>query len=331
MFFQYLKFVRNPSHMELQEAVNQGRRCTWEKLSAIKANCAIELALYESVALLNDMRLKRSLERAGSSHGHASTVKFRASRRIPSWNCIARENSSGSLDEESLNDTNTLNHKGVSHVSGPLSRGDCNEISLHDASDTESESIELNSWTRSGGPLMRTASANKFINFMQNLDIYSDFISLQRDDEVDGLAAHSNSFGTRSEKRDSCYKNSRVSTDRSSVNSDSDSCKSVSRLPMASTRILVAEGDLLQPERIHDDIVLNILRRNDLSFPHRNSGSEQQQNSSTEVDVEVMQIENGDASSTSDYGDNNGFDLNCISTASDHHVGDSSGDHEVDI
>lgn len=191
--------------MDLQEAVNQGRRCTWEKLSAIKANCAIELALDESVALLNDTKLKRSLERAGSSHGHASTVKFRASRRIPSWNCIARENSSGSLDEESLDD---------SEVSCPLSRGDCNEISIHDASDSEAESIELNSWTRCGGPLMRTASANQFINFMQNFDIYSDFISLQRDDEVDGSAAHSNSIGTRLEKRDSCYKNSRVSTDQ---------------------------------------------------------------------------------------------------------------------
>lgn len=184
--------------MELQEAVNQGRRCTWEKLSAIKANCAIELALDESVVLLNDMRLKRSLERASSSHGHANTVKFRASTRIPSWNCIARENSSGSLDKESLNDTNTLS---------------LNEISIHDASDSESESIELNSWTRSGGPLMRTASANKFINFMQNLDIYPDFVSLQRDDEVDGSDAHSNSIGTRSERRDCCYKNSRVSTD----------------------------------------------------------------------------------------------------------------------
>lgn len=100
---------------------------------------------------------------------------------------------------------------------------------------------------------------------------------------------------------------------------------------MASTRILVAEGDLLQPEMIHDGIVLSIVRRNDLSIPHRNSDSEQQKNSSTEVDVEVMQIDNGDASSTSDYGDNNGFELNCINTVSDHHVGDSSGDPEVDI
>lgn len=92
-------------------------------------------------------------------------------------------------------------------------------------------------------------------------------------------------------------------------------------LPMASTRILVTEGCLLKPERIHNGIVLSIVRRNDLSLVH-GSYSEQQQRSSTEADVEIMQIENGDASSTSDYGENNASELNCISSASDHHVGD---------
>lgn len=324
---QYSKIIQNPSYVELQKAVNQGRRCTWEKLSAIKANCAIEFALDECVALLNHMRrLKRSVERASSSHGHTSTFKFSASRRIPSWNCIARENSSGSLDEESFVDTNTSNQQGLSHVNSSLGRGGCSQINIHDVSDSESESIDLNSWTRSGGPLMRTASANKFINFMQNLEIHSEFISSQRDDEVDGSAAHSDSIVTQLERRDSCHNNSGVSTDRSSVNSDFDSRESVSRLPMASTRILVTEGDLLQPERIHNGIVLSIVRRNDLSFAHR-SDSEEQQSLSTEADVEIMQIENGDASSTSDYGDNNSSELNCISSSSDIYVGDSSGDH----
>lgn len=327
---QYSKIIQNPSYVELQKAVNQGRRCTWEKLSAIKANCAIELALDECVALLYHMRrLKRSVERAASSHGHASTVKFNASRRIPSWNCIARENSSGSLDEESFVDTNTSNHQVASHVGGSLGRGGHSQISIHDVSDSESESIDLNSWTRSGGPLMRTASANRFVNFMQNLETDSEFIGSQRDDEVDGSAAHSNSIGTQPERRDSCYNNSRVSTDRSSVNSDSDSRESASRFPMASTRILVTEGDLLQPERIHNGILLNIVRMNYLSCTHRSSDSEQQQSSFTEADVEIMQIENGDVSSTSDFGDDDGSELNCISSASDHYVGDSSGDHKV--
>ncbi|GMP97610.1 hypothetical protein CsSME_00045790 [Camellia sinensis var. sinensis] len=98
---QYSKILQNPSHLDLQKAANQGRRCTWEKLSAIKANCGIELALDECVAILNHMRrLKRSAERAAaSSHGLSSSVRFNASKRIPSWNCIARENSTGSLEE----------------------------------------------------------------------------------------------------------------------------------------------------------------------------------------------------------------------------------------
>ena len=41
----------------------------------------------------------------------------------------------------------------------------------HDGSESESETIDLNSWTRSGGPLMRTASADKFISFIHNLEI----------------------------------------------------------------------------------------------------------------------------------------------------------------
>ncbi|XP_048607651.1 triacylglycerol lipase SDP1 [Brassica napus] len=120
-----------------------------EKLSAIKANCGIELALDECVAVLNHMRrLKRSAERAASSHhGLASTTRFNASKRIPSWNVIARENSTGSLDELVA---------------------DCN---LRNLSDSETESVELSSWTRTGGPLMRTASANKFIDFVQSLDV----------------------------------------------------------------------------------------------------------------------------------------------------------------
>ncbi|GJU26149.1 hypothetical protein Tco_1164770 [Tanacetum coccineum] len=88
---QYLKIIQNPSHSELQKAANQGQRCTWEKLSAIKANCGIELALDECVTILNHMRrLKLSAERAAAaSHGTPHVTRFNASKRIPSWNCIA--------------------------------------------------------------------------------------------------------------------------------------------------------------------------------------------------------------------------------------------------
>ena len=40
---------------------------------------------------------------------------------------------------------------------------------MHEGSDSEPENADLGSWTRSGGPLMRTSSANKFINFVQSL------------------------------------------------------------------------------------------------------------------------------------------------------------------
>ncbi|GJS89870.1 triacylglycerol lipase SDP1-like protein [Tanacetum coccineum] len=76
-YFQYSKIIQNPSHLELQKAVNQGQRCTWEKLSAIKANCGIELALDECVAILNHMRrLKLSVERAAAaSHGRNGNAR----------------------------------------------------------------------------------------------------------------------------------------------------------------------------------------------------------------------------------------------------------------
>ena len=100
--FQYLKIIQNPTYAELQTAANQGRRCTWEKLSAIRANCAIELALDESIAVLNHKRrLKRSIERTvAASQGHSNYVRLRTPRRVPSWSCISRENSSESLSEE---------------------------------------------------------------------------------------------------------------------------------------------------------------------------------------------------------------------------------------
>jgi TAG lipase / steryl ester hydrolase / phospholipase A2 / LPA acyltransferase len=114
--------IQNPSYAELQKAANQGRRCTWEKLSTIRPNCATELALDECVALLNHLRrLKRSAERASASQGSGPAIRFCPSRRIPSWNLIARENSSGSLEEEMLTSPHT-NHQGPRGVAGSYTR-----------------------------------------------------------------------------------------------------------------------------------------------------------------------------------------------------------------
>ncbi|XP_039146468.1 LOW QUALITY PROTEIN: triacylglycerol lipase SDP1-like [Dioscorea cayenensis subsp. rotundata] len=247
---QYSKIIQNPSYPELQKAANQGRKCTWEKLSAVKANCAIELALDECVALLNHMRrLKRSADRAvaaASSHGLGSTTRFNASRRIPSWNCIARENSSGSLEEDILADT-AMQQQGTSLIGVSYNRTHRAQKFTHDGSDSESESIDLNSWTRSGGPLMRTESANKFINFVQSLEIESELNRhWSRDDENDKTRATTSSENINSDQHETS-------------NTDNQ------RIPgQTSTSIVVSEGDLLQPERIHNGIVFNLVKKENL-------------------------------------------------------------------
>ncbi|XP_051149670.1 triacylglycerol lipase SDP1-like isoform X2 [Andrographis paniculata] len=149
---QLLKIIQNPSYGELQKAANQGRRCTWEKLSTIKANCAIELALDECVTILNHRRrLERSVDRAAASfQSLPSPFKSNASRRIPSWNVIAHESSTGSLED----------------LPAPAAHGMKN---LRNGSNNDLENVDLHSWTRTGGPLMRTTSANEFVDFVHNL------------------------------------------------------------------------------------------------------------------------------------------------------------------
>uniref|UniRef100_A0A7N1A8Z7 PNPLA domain-containing protein n=1 Tax=Kalanchoe fedtschenkoi TaxID=63787 RepID=A0A7N1A8Z7_KALFE len=277
---QYSKIIQNPSLVELQKAANQGRRCTWEKLSAIKANCGIELALDECVAILNHMRrLKRSAERAAaSSHGLASTVKFSASRRIPSWNCIARENSTGSLEEDFLVEVASSVHQGTS--SCLPGRNWRNHRHVRDGSDSESESVDQSSWTRSGGPLMRTTSANKFIDYVQNLDVDAELNK--------GSVVHPNSIviqvvGSR--------EGSRVSTpDRNSDNSDFDSREFIGRVHVNGSSIMVSEGDLLQPEMIPNGIVLNVVKKEDLNLSNRGGDAE---NCDIEV-AECVQLECSD-------------------------------------
>uniref|UniRef100_A0A2P2JI03 Triacylglycerol lipase SDP1 n=1 Tax=Rhizophora mucronata TaxID=61149 RepID=A0A2P2JI03_RHIMU len=322
---QYSKIIQNPTNLELQKAANQGRRCTWEKLSAIKANCGIELALDECVAILNHMRrLKRSAERAAAanaaSHGPGiavtSTARFSASRRIPSWNCIARENSAGSLEEELLADVASAFHQGVGHGGGTLAaRNLQTHCNAHDGSDSESESVDVNSWTRSGGPLMRTTSANKFIEFVQSLDVDAE--------QNKGLVVFPNSpVG-----RDPCNQSSRVTTPDRNSESEYDPREFSSRGSMTGASIMVTEGDLLQPERIHNGFVLNIVKKEDLAFSSR---THEFDNYSPEV-PECVQLDctekDMDASSVSEYADDDGdedatsTDLHHI-TSCTHHLDD---------
>lgn len=264
---QYSKIIQNPSHVEIQKSVYQGRRCTWEKLSAIKSNCGIELALDECVGILNHMRrLKRSAERAAAaSHGLASTVRFNASKRIPSWNCITRENSTGSLEEDLLADVASSFHHGGSGSAGPTGRNWRTYRNTHDGSDSESESADLNSWTRSGGPLMRTTSADKFIDFVQNLDTDS---RLTR-----GMVVQPGSTVNQMGGRDGLHQVSRTTTPDRNSETEVDQREFGSRVPITGSSIMVTEGDLLQPERIHNGIVFNVVKKEDLTPTNRSHES----------------------------------------------------------
>ncbi|KAI3830202.1 hypothetical protein L1987_04336 [Smallanthus sonchifolius] len=271
---QYSKIIQNPSHLELQKAANQGRRCTWEKLSAIKANCGIELAPDECVAILNHMRrLKRSAERAAAaSHGGSNTVRFNASKRIPSWNCIARENSTGSLEED-LADASLHYGRNWRHHR------------VHDGSDSESESAELHSWTRSGGPLMRTTSADQFVDFVQSLDTDLKMNKAVRGFQNLRVVPPERVTDPEADQRDNTP-NNRVHTSSSSGS------------------ITVAAGDLLQPERTDNGIVFNVVRKGDLTPSNRSHDSEY--NSPSDSVAECVQLDSPekdmDASSSSECG-----------------------------
>ncbi|KAF8708545.1 hypothetical protein HU200_029915 [Digitaria exilis] len=284
---QYLKIIQNPTYAELQMAANQGRRCTWEKLSAIRANCAIELALDESIAVLNHKRrLKRTIERTlAPSQGHSSYVRLKTPRRVPSWNRISREDSSESLSEEISAVVASSTQQGAilvgtANISHHVRHGS------HDGSESESETIDLNSWTRSGGPLMRTASADEFISFIQNLEIDTDF---SRPYTVEG-----ENTGILSEpvfpNDPRLNNNSRVTTpDRCTEVCETQSCNTVNtRASQASTpsSITVSEGDLLQPESTTDGILLNIVKR-DALHSHHNNATELAETSLAEACVEV--------------------------------------------
>lgn len=269
---QYSKIIQNPSYGELQKAANQGRRCTWEKLSTIKANCGIELALDECVSTLNHMRrLRRSAQRAATAatitssqnpahhHHHLppAPAKFSALRRIPSWNYVARENSSGSLDDETLADmgmgpSSSQAHRSVHHT--------C------DGSDSDSESIDQNTWTRSGGPLMRTKSADVFVAFVQGL--------VTTDDEVmkQSLTGHMNSIVMQSVAQES---RAPMTPNVHSENPEADLRDSGSQPgTMVSPSITITEGDLLQPERTQSGIVFNVVKKEDLTISSRSNDSE---------------------------------------------------------
>ncbi|GAB4843910.1 mitogen-activated protein kinase tyrosine protein phosphatase sdp1, variant 2 [Ancistrocladus abbreviatus] len=312
---QYSKIIQNPSYMELQKAANQGRRCTWEKLSAIKANCGIELALDECVSILNHMRrLKRSAQRAAAASQNLSTaspnisntVKFNASMRIPSWNCIARENSTGSLEEDLLADVASFQQGVGSSASGAAGRNYGAYRNAYNGSDSEPEIADFNSWTRSGGPLMRTMSADQFINFVQSLDVDSEMSKC--------LTGQLNSAVMQTVAQDRHNQNSRVTTpDRSSESTEFGQRVLGNMAATSSSGVMVTEGDFLQPERMPNGIAFNVVKKEELTVATRRNDSESH-GAFLSTAVECMQLEcpesELDASSASEYGDGDGLSNN---------------------
>jgi hypothetical protein len=116
--------------------------------------------LDECVSELNCRRkIQRQAERNSTAQSHGGIGRFSsATKRIPSWNNMARESSWGSLEEEGI--------EAALQLGGPWGGPSLRKLRPvrvnHDGSDSDDNMDQL-SWTRVGGPLMRTASAAKFI------------------------------------------------------------------------------------------------------------------------------------------------------------------------
>lgn len=218
---QYSKLIVNPSFMDLKMALNQGSRCTWEKLSAIKATCAVEFALDESAVLLNHMdRLKSTSERsmavavAATSAG-TPTGRLSIHRRIPSWHYVSKQKDLNFLEEDLLADSGRKPRPPSPKVrNSPLGDGEANEAEAP------------TSWTIRGGQLTKTASSRRLANFVQSLDI-------------------------------AAVKDSQRSTIEAEMREQG------SRAPNTPNSIVLADGDLLQPEKVQNGYVLNVVKKED--------------------------------------------------------------------
>lgn len=92
-FYSLNKAVTNPSSQDLGDSIRQGERATWKKLSAIQANCGIEIALDECIAILKANRppsveRRRATPAPTTGSGAASpmtTPPPGLGRKTPSW------------------------------------------------------------------------------------------------------------------------------------------------------------------------------------------------------------------------------------------------------
>lgn len=120
---------------------------------------------------VSELNRRRKVQKDAEQHTHTVSRFTRTSttKRIPSWNCLAHVGSWGSLDEDGIAER--------MQAGGPWGGPSLHKLKQrcdrHDGSDSDSgaENMEPGnlSWTRVGGPLMKSASALKFV-FEQDND-----------------------------------------------------------------------------------------------------------------------------------------------------------------
>lgn len=219
-------------------------------------------------------RLRRSAARAAAASNGvpnastSTTARFDVTKRIPSWNCIARENSSGSLEDEAVSSTQ---------------RNRQNKQNSQDGSDSDSESASGSiSWTRSGGPLMRTTSADEFVEY---------FKTASGGDIDPGYG--SQFFGTETSNQDSSTEDFPVPVpvpvpENGISRRNSGGSAEFDRV--ISSRIMVAEGDFLQTEKHPDGILFNVVKKDTLTTTTTTTITTAQSNPTSEL-AECLQID----------------------------------------
>jgi len=136
---------------------------------------------------------------------------------------------------------------------------------------------------------MRTSSADMFIDFIHNLD-------------KGGMMVYPNNVSPTTD-RVPHYPGTRAATVERSSDTDFDQRDLDNNVPRRSTSITVAEGDFLKPERIHNGIMFNVVKKEVLSPSHPSRKSENNDSFAECVQLDCLDKEM-DSSSTSEVGDN---------------------------
>lgn len=162
---------------------------------------------------------------------------------------------------------------------------------------------------------MRTTSADQFVDYVQNLEIDT---RASR-----GIIGHSRGLRV-------------VTPDRTPSEAEFDNYGSRTPTSTGSSSIVVAEGDLLQPERILNGIVFNVVRKEVLTPPSGQSlDSPSEQNSSAhDSAAECVQLEcpekEMDTTSMSESGDDVREDVSVARNEPDQAPENTSGDDVCD-